>query len=282
MTSDAVERYRPSERVLQGVALVAILGVAMLPIYWMVLVSLRDSAAVLIWPPSLLPDFATFSLWAYVDVVTKSPVASWFANSVIIASVSTVLTVFIASTAGYALSRTQTRVGATMGYAILVSKMLPGTLLVLPFYIMFFRIGLLNTVYAPILGNVSFTVPFATWMMKNFFDGIPRELEEAAMIDGASPLRAFSTIILPLTLPGLAAVTLYSFILSWNDYIFAKTFLSGGDMTTIAVGATHFLTEVEMAWSKVMATAVIASLPVMVLFFLLERHFVAGTTQGVH
>ena len=280
--AETVEKLRPHERALLGAGLVAGLGIAVLPIYWMLLTSLRESASVMQWPPRLLPDFSEFSLWAYAEVVTRSPLASWFTNSILIATIATVATVIISATAGYALSRTRTRAGMTMGYAILVSKMLPATLLVLPFYIMFFRVGLLNTIYAPILGNISFTVPFATWMMKSFFDGIPRELEEAAVMDGASPFRAFWEIILPLTLPGLAAVTLYSFILSWNDYVFAKTFLAGGEMTTLAVGATHFLTESEMAWNKVMATAAMASLPIMVIFFLLERYFVAGTTQGVH
>lgn len=282
MSVDAFERRRPATRALQTAALTAIIGIAALPLYWMIITSLRDNSAVLVWPPALLPDISKLSFSAYLDVITTSPLTTWFSISIQISAISTLLTVFVAVTAGYALSRSRNRAGLTMGYAILISKMLPATLLVLPFYIMFHRLGILNTIYAPIPGNVSFTVPFATWMMKSFYDGIPRELEEAASIDGAPPLRTFFQIILPLTPPGLAAVTLYSFILSWNDYVFAKTFLAGGEMTTIAVGATHFLTEAEMAWNKVMATAVIASLPVMIIFFLLERHFISGTTQGVH
>lgn len=266
----------------RGAALIGFIGLAALPIYWMLLTSLRDRAVTMVWPPSLLPDLPTLSLAAYVDLFANTPLPKWFLNSMVIASASTVGTVLIAATAGYALSRARGPGSRTMGYAILVSKMLPSTLLVVPFYVMFHRAGLLNTLHAPILGNMSFAVPFATWMMKSFFDGIPRELEEAAMVDGATPLRAFRQIVLPLTLPGLAAVTLYTFIVSWNDYVFARTFLAGGEMTTIAVGATHFLSETEMAWNKVMATAVLACLPVTVIFFLLERHFVAGATQGNH
>lgn len=268
---------------LGGSALViGCVGIALLPVYWMVLTSLRDRSVTMVWPPRLLPQAGELSFGAYRDVLTTTPVATWFWNSLAIASASTLGTILIAVTAGYALSRSRTRSGRTMGYAILVSKMLPATLLVVPFYVMFHRAGLLNTLWAPILGNMSFAVPFATWMMKSFFDGIPKELEEAAMVDGASAFKAFREAVLPLTLPGLAAVTFYTFIVSWNDYIFARTFLAGGEMTTLAVGATQFLSETEMAWNRVMATAVLASLPVAAVFLVLERFFVSGLTQGHH
>ncbi|MCG6113821.1 MAG: carbohydrate ABC transporter permease [Mesorhizobium sp.] len=269
-------------RLAGGAVIVAAIGAAIFPLYWMLLTSLRHQSVTMVWPPRLLPDFQQLGLSSYVEVIFTTPMPKWFLNSVAIASLSTLATVFIAACAGYALSRSRNVGGRTMGYAILVSKMLPATLLVVPFYVMFHRMGLLNTLYAPVLGNMSFAVPFATWMMKSFFDGIPYELEQAALTDGSSHWQAFYQIVLPLTLPGLAAVTFYTFIVSWNDYIFARTFLAGGEMTTMAVGATQFLSETEMAWNKVMATAVMASLPVAVVFLALERHFVSGITQGHH
>lgn len=269
-------------RMAGGAVLAGGIGAALLPLYWMLLTSLRDQSVTMVWPPRLLPDFERLSLSSYLEVILTTPMPKWFFNSLAIATLSTLSTVFIAACAGYALSRARTSGGRLMGYAILVSKMLPATLLVVPFYVMFHRAGLLNSIYAPVLGNMSFAVPFATWMMKSFFDGIPYELEQAALTDGASHWKAFHQIVLPLTLRGLAAVTFYTFIVSWNDYIFARTFLAGGEMTTMAVGATHFLSETEMAWNKVMATAVMASLPVAVVFLALERHFVSGMTQGHH
>lgn len=263
-----------------SVFIIGALGVALFPIYWMVVTSLRERAVTMVWPPRLLPDFGELSVATYVEVLTTTPVPKWFMNSLAIASLSTVGTLLVAVTAGYAISRSRNAVGLATGYAILVSKMLPATLLVVPFYVMFHRAGLLNTIYAPVLGNMSFAVPFATWMMKGFFDGIPLQIEEAAQVDGATPLRALVLVVLPLTLPALAAITFYTFIVSWNDYIFARTFLAGGEDTTMAVGATQFLSETEMAWNKVMATAALASLPVGALFLFLERYFVSGLTQG--
>lgn len=265
-----------------GAVVIGAIGLALFPIYWMVLTSLRDRAVTMVWPPQLLPRASELSLMSYWQVLTTTPAPAWFWNSLIIASASTLGVLLIATTAGYALSRARGGPGRAMGYAILVSKMLPATLLVVPFYVMFHRAGLLNSLAAPILGNMSFAAPFATWMMKSFYDGIPPELEEAAMVDGASAMRAFRDVVLPLTLPGLAAVTFYAFIVSWNDFIFARTFLAGGEMTTMAVGATQFLSETEMAWNRVMATAVLASLPVAAVFLALERFFVSGMTQGHH
>lgn len=265
-----------------GAVLAAALGVAIFPLYWMVLVSLSDNAVTMAWPPRILPDLDAMSLSGYRAVLWDTPVRQWLFNTAAIALGTTAGTLLVATTAGYALSRARSRFGRSMGYAILVSKMLPATLLVVPFYVMFHQAGLLNTLWAPILGNMSFAIPFATWMMKSVFDGIPATLEDAAVVDGASPLEAFVQVVLPLTLPGLAAVTFYTFVVSWNDYVFARTFLAGGEMSTLSVGATLFLSETEMAWNKVMATAALASLPVAVVFIALERFFVSGLVQGHH
>jgi multiple sugar transport system permease protein len=129
---------------------------------------------------------------------------------------------------------------------------------------------------------MSFAVPFATWMMKAFFDGVPVEIEEAALVDGSGIIHALLTVILPATLPAIAAVCVYVFIVSWNDFIFARTFLPGGEMTTIAVASTQFLSNVQPAWNKVMVVATIAAMPVLVFFFFLERYFVSGLTRGHH
>jgi multiple sugar transport system permease protein len=172
--------------------------------------------------------------------------------------------VVVATLAGYALSRSRRPWTTAMGYFVLVSKMLPATLLVMPLYIIFHDLGLLSgrlSLVTAILANMSFAVPFATWMMKAFFDAVPVEIEEAALVDGSGILNALVTVILPATLPAIAAVCVYVFIVSWNDFIFARTFLPGGEMTTIAVAATQFLSDVQPAWNKVMVVATIAAMP---------------------
>jgi multiple sugar transport system permease protein len=147
---------------------------------------------------------------------------------------------------------------------------------------MFNGLGILNSIGAVVLANTSYTVPFATWMMKSYIDGIPRELEEAALIDGDTPLTAVLRVIVPISIPSLAAVTLYVFIVSWNDFVYARTFLAGGPASTIAVGSTTFVGDYILEWNTVMAACVIAILPIMLVFLVLQRHFVRGVTAGHH
>lgn len=270
---------------LRAVTLALFAFIAFLPVYWMTLSAFRPNAVVMQWPPAFLPDPETFSLEAMRSLFAETPIVAWLSTSLVVTVGSTLLTVFIATLAGYALSRSRSRLTGLAGYAILIAKMLPGTLLIVPLYILFFRAGLLNgpqAIIAVILANCSFAVPFATWMMKAFFDGIPREIEEAALIDGCSPLTAMAKTVLPAAAPALAAVTIYVFIVAWNDFLFARTFLPGGDTMTIAAASTQFLGEVEMAWNKVMAVALLAAAPVFVMFLILQRHFVAGLTGGHH
>lgn len=268
---------------LRGISLALFAFIAFLPVYWMTLSAFRPNSVVMQWPPAFLPDPGTFSLEAMRALFTGTPIVSWLTTSLVVTAGSTLLTVFIATLAGYALSRSRSRFTGFAGYAILIAKMLPGTLLIVPLYILFYRAGLLNgpqAVIAVILANCSFAVPFATWMMKAFFDGIPKEIEEAALIDGCSPLTAMAKTVLPAAAPALAAVTIYVFIVAWNDFLFARTFLPGGETMTIAAASTQFLGEVEMAWNKVMAVALLAAAPVFVMFLILQRYFVAGLTGG--
>jgi len=266
-------------------ALLAFTALALLPIYWMVLAALRPKEALMRWPPEFLPNPAEITLSTARSLVAEHPVAQWLGNALVIAVATTVLTVIVAALAGYALSRSRRMWSRGMGYLVLIAKMLPGTLLVIPLYVIFHSLGLLQghlSMLAVILANMSFAVPFATWMMKAFYDGVPVEIEEAALVDGAGVLRAVFDVVLPVTLPALAAVSVYVFIVSWNDFIFARTFLPGGEMTTIAAASTQFLSDIEMVWNKVMIVATLAALPVLAFFLLLERYFVAGLVRGHH
>ncbi len=268
---------------LRGLALAGFAAVAFLPVYWMALSAFRPNSVVMQWPPAIAPG--KFSLEAMRILFETTPLVSWLATSTVVTIGATALTVTIATLAGYALSRSRSHLTGFAGYVILIAKMLPGTLLIVPLYVMFFQAGLLNgpqAVLAVILANCSFAVPFAAWMMKAYFDGIPKEIEEAAVIDGCTPLTAMLKTVLPAAAPALAAVTIYVFIIAWNDFLFARTFLPGGEVLTIAAASTQFLGEVEMAWNKVMAVALLAAMPVFVVFLILERYFVAGLTGGHH
>jgi multiple sugar transport system permease protein len=265
-----------------GVTLFAgiVLSVALFPLYWMVLTALRPKAVTMVWPPRLLPQPGELSVTTLASVVTDTPAPGWALNSLIIAVSTTIAVVLVSTLAGYALSRSRGGAARGFGLVILVAKMLPSTLLVVPLYVMFHRAGLLGSPASVVLANLAFATPFATWMMKGFFDAIPPTIEEAALIDGCGHLGALFRIALPLALPGTAAVALYAFIMAWNDFLFARTFLPGGADTTLTVGATQFLSETEMEWNRVMAVALLATLPVAAVFLWLQRHFVSGLAQG--
>jgi multiple sugar transport system permease protein len=182
--------------------------------------------------------------------------------------------------AGYSLSRFRTKAQQAAGVTLLVSKMLPSTLIVIPFFVMFSSFKLINSPLALMLANASVGVPFATWMMKGFFDSIPRELEEAAMVDGCTPLTALLRIILPLARPGVSAAAIYLAIVTWSDLVFARTLMQDSTKWTLPVGLSSFVGEYQVEWANLMAVGAISLIPVVILFILLEPFLVSGLTQG--
>lgn len=275
---------RPWRRRLPGLALTALvllLAVILLfPLYWMLMTSLMPSSVVLSRTPPLLPVLSEVTLDAYEEVVARRPILTWFANSFVITAGSAILSLVIATLAGYSLSRFRTRGQLAMGYLLLVNRMLPGTLLVIPLYLMFSQAHLINNPAGLVLANVTAIVPFTTWMMKTFFDGIPPELEEAAMVDGASRLGAMRTIVVPLTTPGLAATGIYAAILAWSDFLFARTLLTDTERWTVTVGVASFVGEYLIDWSALMAAGIISIAPIVALFVVLEPYLVSGMTTG--
>lgn len=262
----------------RALVIFALLAFALLPIYWMVLVALSPDGRTMTWPPRLWPDVGAFTLDGLRNA--DGPVTAWLWNSLRLATFSTVATLLIALPAGYLLARRRHPEVRAAGVLLVVSKMVPASLLIVPLYILFRRTGLLNTDPAVVLAVLSYTIPFATWLTAVFMRTIPPEIEEAARIDGYGEMEVFLTITLPLSTPAIAAVTLYSFVVSWNDYIFARTFLPLGERTTLSVGATTLLGDFILEWSAVMSVAVVATLPPLVLFLVMQRHFVAGLVSG--
>ena len=154
--------------------------------------------------------------------------------------------------------------------------MLPGSLLIIPLYIIFAQLGLIDSYLSLVIANSSFVVPFGAWMMKGFFDSIPRELEDASMIDGSSAFGALMRVVMPLSLPGLAATTIYCAILTWGEFVFATTLISGESRWTGPIGIAAFNQQYQVQWNDIMAASLLFVLPVIVLFALLERYLVQG------
>ena len=230
---------------------------------------------------AITPWPANLSLSNFTDVFTQQPFARWLFNSVIVATGTTVLGVFFACTAGYAFSRFRFPGQKAGMMSFLVSQMFPGTLMLIPLYIIVVQwLGLLNSAAGLILVYATTAIPFCVWMLKGYFDTIPRELEEAALIDGAGRFRIFYVIILPLARPAIAVTALFSFMTGWNEFILAATFMDKETMYTAPVGLRFFVGGFSSQWGFFAAGSVIVSLPVVILFLYLQKYLVSGLTAG--
>ena len=254
--------------------------IVVFPIYWMLVTSVLPTSTVLSRNPPLFPPLEQINLSAYADVLARKPVFRWMFNSIVIAVGSIAISLTVSIMAGYSLSRFRTRAQQSAGVVLLVSKMLPSTLIVIPFFVMFSSFKLINSPLALMLANASVGVPFATWMMKSFFDSIPRELEEAAMVDGCTQTSALIRVILPLARPGVSAAAIYLAIVTWSDLVFARTLMQDSNMWTLPVGLSSFVGEYQVEWANLMAVGAISLVPVVVLFLILEPFLVSGLTSG--
>ena len=201
-------------------------------------------------------------------------------NSIVVALLTTVVGVSLSCTAAYALSRFKFP-GRKSGLSMfLVVQMFPATLLLLPLYVILDHLGLLNSIAGLVLVYSTTAIPFCVWTLKGYFDSLPRELEEAARIDGASPWMIFRTIMLPLARPGIAVTALFSFMTAWNEFIMASTFLTDQSRYTLPVLIQSSVTEFSADWGLFAAGAVVTSLPVMIAFYVLQKYLVGGLTAG--
>jgi len=268
------------QSMLPGTLALLLSLIMLFPLYWMFNTSIMPTSEILSLNPPLWPTLSKINFDAYVSILHNTPILRWFANSLNITLWSSAISMGISILAGYSLSRFRTRGQAVMGFFLLVNRMLPGTLIIIPIFIMTNSLHLINNPLAVILTNITAIVPFATWMMKVFFDSIPVELEEAGFVDGCSRLKALVRIILPLTAPGLAATGIYSAVLAWSDFLFARSLLLESSQWTITVGTISFIGQYMVQWSSLMAMGFLSVVPMIVLFFLLEPFFVRGMTSG--
>jgi ABC-type glycerol-3-phosphate transport system permease component len=252
--------------------------VVLFPLYWMVNTSLKPNEEIFQSPPSFIS--AQWSLQAYGEVFRTRPIARYLLNSIIVSAGATILSVSLAALAAYGFTRFFIRGANVFLVFLLFTKMLPETLLVVPYFQLMSTLGLIDTYLALILAYSSFALPFSVWMLIGFFRTIPREIDEAAIIDGASRLETFWRVVLPLSRPGLAAVALFTFIIAWNSYVWALVLTTKPDMFVISVGVTNLVGEYRVQWNELMAASVIGALPVVILYMFLNKHLVSAITAG--
>lgn len=249
------------------------------PVYWLFVTALSTTDELSQLPPSFWPDQPQWQVFA--KVWAERPIPTWLFNSTLAALGSVALSMVASVLAGYSLSRFSVRGGPGLGLFILTAKMLPATLLVIPLFAIFRQVGLIGSLWTLIIAHSTLIIPFTTWMLKGYFDTIPKELEQAAMVDGCSPLGAMVRVVLPVATPGLAATSLYAFVLSWADYAYARTFLINepGNWTA-NLGITTMRGEYTTDWNEISAAAVFVAVPIIVIYLFLERYLVGGLTAG--
>jgi len=282
-----VSRRAPSdvaERVLGGpvlwVGLVALTLFALAPFAWVFLTSLKTRAELYATPLTYWPQ--TVTLVNYVEAWTSklTPFSRFFANSLWVSSVTMVATTVISILAGYAIARFRFAGRQTFLLVFLATQMFPAVLLIAPLLSQWHALGLIDTYQALIYSNFSFTVPFTVWMLVGYFESIPRELEESALMDGCGRFGALCRVVLPLAAPGIAATAIFAFVASWSELLFAITFTSQTEMRTLSAGLLFMVGQYEIQWGQLSAGVVISTIPVAILFTFLQRHLIRGLTAG--
>ncbi len=271
-------------RIIKTTVLYIITLVIMMPLlfpaYWLFSSSFKTNLAAYMTPPQWFPSPATLENYAnltvgYTDFIT------YVRNSVITCTATAILAMVVASLAGYAISRLRFSGKRPLLLAILSTQMFPHVLILISLYVMYRQLGLINTYLGLIISFTTFAVPFSVWMMKGFFDGIPSEIEEAALIDGCTRLGALRHVILPLVAPGLLAVSLFSFLDGWNNLLYPLTLATSVEVRTIPPGLLlSFLGQFKHDWAGMMAASVVVTVPVMIIFVFLQRFLVRGLTAG--
>ena len=251
---------------------------AVLPFLWMVSTAFKTTEETYTSPPLWIPHHPTIKNFLYI--VKRGAFLTYFRNSVIVAVSTTVISIILSSLAGYSFSRFKFFGGHSLLLLFLITQMFPGALLIIPLFQIIKFLKLLNTLYALVLSHITFSLPLCTWLMKGFFDQIPQELEEAAMIDGCSRISAMIYVIFPLALPGIIAASIFSFIGSWDEFIFALTFTSSDEVRTLPIGLQRFIGSYEIYWNHLGAASVLTTIPVIILFLFIQKYMVKGLTAG--
>jgi multiple sugar transport system permease protein len=280
---------RPSRRPIDWwrwagrVFLLVLLLFTAVPMVWMVLTSIKSQFAAMQFPPQWWPSEPT--LENYTKLLNPmNPVGHDFLrymwNSTLVATTTTILGVCVAVPAAYAFSRFRFPGRTVLFFAVLLRNMFPAVVFLMPLFLLMRWMGLVGSLGSLVLTYLTFGLPLSIWLLKGFYDNIPIQLEQAARIDGATRFQAFLYIVMPLSTPGIIATSIFSFIGAWNEYVYALTFLNRKEQLTLPVGIQRFFAEFATDWPGLMAATFLMSIPVVVLFLVLQKFFVRALTEG--
>ena len=271
-------------RLIRIVIILFLLIMVLLPLYWMVNVSFKNQQEIFRIPPSFFPHDLTISNYKAIligNLSSSIKFLMYFKNSLIVAILSVITTLVIATPAAYAFSRVPFKGKRVLIYFVLVSQMLPIVLILIPLYQTFLKLHLVSTYLGLMLSYLMFTLPFSIWMLKGYFDSIPRVLDDAAKVDGCTRLQAMTKVIMPNVKPGLTAAAIVVFIQCWDEFMISLTIMDDNSMRTLPVGIIQsFVGEFSIKWGEMMAAAVVTTIPVAIIFIFLSKNLIGGLTSG--
>ncbi|MDG4786113.1 carbohydrate ABC transporter permease [Micromonospora sp. WMMD1102] len=264
---------RRAAKTVLGLLLTAVM---LFPVYWMVNVSFTRDQDMRASPPHLFPTDGT--LEGYRAVLDQQ--LPYLGTSLLVGLGTVALTVLLAAPAGYALAKLRPVGGGVLGFVLLTAQMIPGIIMAMGFYAIYLNLGVLNSLPGLILADSTIAVPFAVLVFTAFMSGIPEELIQAAVVDGAGRLRTFWSVVLPVSRNAVVTVSLFAFLWAWSDFVFASTLAGGGEHQPITLGIYQYIGNNNQQWNAIMATAVVASIPATILLVLAQRYVAAGVTAG--
>ena len=266
--------------ILRIVGIVFFFVMVAFPFYWMIVSSFKALEELLLAPADLGIDLAKVSFNAYREVLFEHGFLRYISNSVYVSSVTVVFSLLLATIGGYAVTRLRFRGRAFMSYSILIIYMFPAIVLVVPLYVVFSKMGLRDSINVLIVVYLAQTLPVALYMLRSYFQTLPVEIEYAGLTDGCTRLAVIWRIVIPLSAPALASVALYTFMIAWNEFLFAFMFLDTPERFTLSRGVVQLAGSVHLSKQLVMAASVMVTVPILVLFLVFERHLVRGLTAG--
>jgi multiple sugar transport system permease protein len=269
---------RTLQKTLLFVALLAGALYAGFPVLWMLSSSFKSNTEIFAYPPRLIGETSSWA--AYLAVLTSAEKLRFFFNSYLISGLVTMFTLIVGILAGYGFSRYQFKFKRPLNMLIISVQAVPPITLLIPYFGLIVALRLFNTYAALVLTYMVFTLPYAILMMTGYFNTLPRELDEAVMIDGGSSVVALWRVLVPISLPGIVATGIYTFMQAWNEFLFALTLTKTMDMRTVPVGIEMLMGQHAYEWNEMMAMSVLGCLPVLLLYLFFQRYFIAGMTAG--
>ncbi len=274
----SIRLHRISKRTLFYLVVAFAVVIVVFPSYWLAVTSLQEEKYQLVYPPYLTPRVLYWR--SYLSLFEATPMLLWLRNSILVSLGVTALALILSVLGAYALSGFRFRGRGLFVFFLLVTQMMPQALLVTPIFILFRQQGLIDTLQGLVEVDTAFVVPVTVWIMKGFFDSIPREIEEAALIDGCNRMSVLFRILLPLSLPAVVAVCVVAFFEGWNEYLFAVTFISSSDNWVATMGLASFIGELATPLELVMAAAAVFSVAPVAFYLLMQRYIISGLTGG--